>query len=144
MNPLKTAKFGAISLVGRSEEAKRLNPHLFGENAGKPTDLPSKVTNVRKKSTAELAMERQLDFMKAAGQIVSWEYEPIRLRIGDGAWYKPDFMVELPNKRIRLIETKGKFKWAAAIVRFKAAKKQYPMFEFEMWEWSENQWKRLY
>lgn len=64
---------------------------------------------------SQLLMGRQL-----AGEIKKWAFEPVRLRLADGAWYCPDFMVEMPDGRLELHETKG-FMREAANVRLKVA-----------------------
>lgn len=70
-----------------------------------------------------------LETLKHAGQIAAWKYESIRLRLGDGAWYKPDFLVVETDGTLTLEEVKGHWR-EAALVRYKVARSMYPMFAF--------------
>lgn len=68
---------------------------------------------------------------KQAGEIVRWEYEPIRFRYGtdQNATYTPDFMVFRADGMIELIDVKGSGGWeAASRVRFKSCAEKYPEF----------------
>lgn len=64
-----------------------------------------------------------------AGEILWYKYEPIRLKLGDGAWYKPDFGVLNADYSFTFYETKGHWREAAR-VRIKVAADLYPFFEF--------------
>lgn len=63
------------------------------------------------------------------GKIVWFDYEAIRLRLGDGAYYKPDFVTLEPNGTMYFYEIKG-FWREAAKVRIRAAAERYRMFTF--------------
>lgn len=67
----------------------------------------------------------ELEALKRAGDVLQYEYEGLTFRLADGAKYKPDFVVWLPNSTLRLVELKG-HRREAAIVRFKVAKEKYP------------------
>lgn len=62
------------------------------------------------------------------GIVRQWAFEAIRLKLADGAYYKPDFLVWKADGSIELIETKGAFCREAALVRYKVARDLYPMF----------------
>lgn len=64
------------------------------------------------------------------GRIRWWGYEPIKLKMGLGAWYTPDFGVVEKDSSFTFYETKGSFFREAAKVRFKVAKLKYPFFNF--------------
>ena len=49
-----------------------------------------------------------LEVRKLAGEIVWWAFEPMRLRIGKGAFYKPDFGVKLASGETEFVEIKGR------------------------------------
>lgn len=70
-----------------------------------------------------------LDLRKQGGEIHSWQFEAIRLRMADGAFYKPDFLVQDVNGYLELHEVKGHWREAAK-VRIKVAAALYPMFRF--------------
>jgi len=47
-----------------------------------------------------------LEKQKQTGEIVSWEYEPMRITIGVNRYYTPDFRVVYPD-RTEIVEAKG-------------------------------------
>ena len=94
------------------------------------------------KSKLEKMYAAHLDLLVKAGEIKRWEYEPIVLRLADGARYRPDFLVILPlgmEAKAQLHEVKGKWtknkrdgmthlKWAA--------QKYGDVFTFRLIEWN--------
>lgn len=88
-------------------------------------------------------------------KIVSFEYEGITLRWGklDNIQYTADFAViataskdglsEYPAIRLQFIETKGAHIWPKDIQKFKAARNQFPMYEFQMWQRKQREWERI-
>jgi hypothetical protein len=72
----------------------------------------------------------QLEAMKRGGSLREWHYEAVSLRLGQGAWYQPDFMLVWHDGEISFDETKG-LRREAAIVRIKVAAKLYP-FRFRI------------
>lgn len=72
---------------------------------------------------------QELDLRKRCGEIADWRYEGVRLRMAGGAWYKPDFLVVLPDGLIELHEVKGHWREAAR-VRVKVTQELYPWFRF--------------
>jgi hypothetical protein len=80
-----------------------------------------------------------LTLQRMAGAIRSWKHEGIRLKLANGAWYKPDFMVWHNDGLIELEEVKGHWREAAR-VRWKVAIAQYPMFGFSLWTKQRGVW----
>lgn len=78
---------------------------------------------------SEAAYGQRLDALRAAGEIVSWQYESVKFRLGTKTWYTPDFLVIANDGTIELHEVKGWMRDDAA-VKIKAAASQYPMFRF--------------
>lgn len=93
-----------------------------------------------KMNKTELRYAGQLEALKRAGQIIDYKFESMRLEVGEGAWYKPDFLVVFKD-RFELHEIKGGFIRIPAMVRFKAAMMIYPWFGWRMMQWKNNQWK---
>lgn len=81
-----------------------------------------------KMNKTEAAYAQHLDLQKAAGEILWWRREPMRLRLADGSYYKPDFGVVPRDCVFELHETKG-FWREAARVRIKVAAELFP-FKF--------------
>lgn len=79
------------------------------------------------KSGWEAERAEYWELQRRAGTIRTWRYEPLRLRLAEGAWFKPDFLVEWIDDAIMLEEIKGQWR-EAALVRFKVARDMYPMF----------------
>ncbi len=78
---------------------------------------------------AESLYAQQLELRRLAGEVYQWVFEGIRLRLGEGAWYKVDFFVQMENGSIECHEFKG-FWREAARVRIKVAASLYPCFRF--------------
>lgn len=70
-----------------------------------------------------------LELRVHAKEILGYAYEPLRLRLADGTYYKPDFLVWFPDGTIAIHEVKG-FWREAAKVRFRVAKDRHPWFTF--------------
>lgn len=81
-----------------------------------------------------------LELMVRSGELKSWSYESIRLRLADGAFYTPDFLVVTADERIEIHETKG-FMREAARVRIKVAAELHP-FEFFLIRKEAGQWTK--
>ncbi len=88
-------------------------------------------------------LERQyaehLDLQQRLGVVTWWAFEPMRLRLADGAYYKTDFLVQLADGRLEARETKG-FERPAAILRFKMAAEQHPWLTFVMLKLDKGDW----
>jgi hypothetical protein len=83
-----------------------------------------------------------LEHRKRNGGIVDWQFEAIRLKVGDGkvdAWYTPDFFVT-GQDAFTIIEVKG-HRERAGVVRFKAAMRQYPYFQWQMVQKVKGVWQ---
>lgn len=77
----------------------------------------------------EAAYARLLESDKAAGRVVCWWFESLKLKIADGAcWYTPDFLVLLPDGTLELHEVKGarRIFQDDAKVKCKVAATMYP------------------
>jgi hypothetical protein len=82
---------------------------------------------------------QELELEKRAGEVIWWQFEPMKLRLADGAYYKPDFAVMrwysidgrgLSVPVLEFEEVKGFFREAAR-VRIKVAAEHYP-FKFRV------------
>lgn len=144
-----------------------LNPHLFPAPAANATGSParpdepkaarSRPGKRRKEMNKTEALYAKILEVKAARrEIDSFRYEGITLRWGslDNIQYTPDFVVFVKSalqpegqpiaRHVTLIEVKGARIWPKDIQKFKAARNQYPEFEFELWQYKDRQWARLY
>ena len=124
-----------------------LPPNLITNKAAKlPGDYRKQESIPRAKrqrNKTEWRYSDELEFQRLAGEILQWEFEGLRFKLADGAWYKPDFAVWLPDGRLRLVEVKG-FRREAAIVRFKVARDKYPHCEWLMVQRVKGAWERIF
>jgi len=70
-----------------------------------------------------------LEGQKLAGEIIAWQFEPIKFRLAKATFYSPDFLVIVKNNRIRFDEVKGYWEDDAR-VKIKVAANLFPWFEF--------------
>lgn len=70
-----------------------------------------------------------LEAQRRNGEILWYGFEAMRLRLGEGTWYKPDFCV-MRRSGLQVVEIKG-FMREAARVRFNVAAELFP-FSFLM------------
>jgi hypothetical protein len=110
----------AAARSGNAAAFAKMNAGKFGKPA-KP--------KARGMNAWEREYANQLEMLRRAGEIEWWGFEPIRLRLGKGAWFTPDFCVAYPSGALVFYEVKGWFREAAK-VRIKVAASLYPMFGF--------------
>ena len=67
-----------------------------------------------------------LDTLKLAGEVLWWEFEGVKFRLGDDCWYRPDFLVMLASGCLEAHETKG-FWRDDARVKIKVAADTFPI-----------------
>lgn len=68
-------------------------------------------------------------------------YEPFRLKLANGAYYKPDFMIVSPLDQTMIVyEVKGHWREAAK-VRIKVAAGLHPYLRFVVVTREEGQWQ---
>jgi hypothetical protein len=89
----------------------------------------------------ETEYAQMLEFQKRGGAIQWWQFEPMKLWLGEGAWFTPDFGVIGADGLLCFHEVKG-FWREAAKVRIKVARSMYPFpfltfRKFEGW-WVED------
>jgi hypothetical protein len=74
---------------------------------------------------------QQLEVCKQAGELLDYRYEAVRLHLGPGCWYTPDFLVLLADGTVELHEVKGHMEEAAR-VRLHTAAGLFPWFTFRL------------
>ena len=157
MKPKRPTLADVQGKVAANPTLAALNPHLFpaptANAAGSPARpdepqvAPSRPGKRRKEmNKTEALYAKILEVKQSKGEIESFHYEGITLRWGslDNIQYTPDFAVFIDGKLKKLIETKGAHIWPKDIQKFKAARNQWPQFEFELWQYKDRQWTQLY
>lgn len=76
----------------------------------------------------EEAYAQYLDALRAAGEVLWFRFEGIKLRLADNTFYSPDFAVMRADGQLEAHEVKG-FWQDDARVKIKVAADQYP-FKF--------------
>lgn len=106
-----------------------------------PLNDPSPVLHIppqrRKMNKWETLYAEKLDYEQRLGVIEWYKFEGVRLRLADGAYFKPDFAVVRGGK-MELHEVKGMWREAAR-VRIKVAADQFP-FRFVAVTYSNPGW----
>lgn len=103
-------------------------PNLHGEAETKAATLRKEYVPVKQRKRGmnglETAYASHLEGRKAVGQIDWYEFEPMRLKLADGTYYRPDFAV-LRGLELEFHECKGFFREAAR-VRLNVAAAKFP------------------
>lgn len=88
-----------------------------------------------------------LELSRLAGEIFSYQYEAITLKLGPDLRFTPDFFIvkyDIGWAHCRpvfeLHETKGGFTRDDALVKIKAAAQQFPHFVFKLCRWQRGEW----
>lgn len=68
---------------------------------------------------------QRLEFLKQTGAVKHFEFESVKLNLGNRCWYTPDFFVINSNQEIEFHETKG-FMTDDALVKLKACAAKFP------------------
>lgn len=77
-------------------------------------------------NSTEAAYAVELDARKAAGDVLWYRFEGLKLRLADSTFYTPDFAVLLSTNELECHEVKGF--WADdARVKIKVAAEMYPL-----------------
>lgn len=103
----------------------------------------------------EAEFARMLEQRVRDGALQSFDYEGLSLRFG-GMIYTPDFVAvesvthvppinedTFPHVRLVFYEVKGGHIWPKDMVKFKAARHNYPLFRFELWQKKAGEWKKM-
>lgn len=110
----------AVAILGKqvAEQVRKLRKEY----------IPAKVRRKRGMNGLEKAYNQHLGFLHAAGDIEWFEFEPMRLKLADGTYYRPDFGV-MRNGRLEFHETKGHMREAARVrLNVAAAKFPFPFY----------------
>ena len=90
-------------------------------------------------NTSDHRYSFELEMLRQEGEIKRWLYESIKFRLADRTWYTPDFVVWMPDGRVRVVEVKGFLRDDAA-VKYKVARETYPEFEWVMIRRVKSSW----
>lgn len=155
---LKKAKEQALESCQQGQSAA-LSDELARESCRRAPTLPAKAALPPKQADTpkppgkrrrvmnktEAAYACMLEGSRITGRIQGWYYEGMTLRWGtlDSISYTPDFLV-FSHSGILLVEVKGSKLWKDTTQKFKAARNQWPQFQFQMWQSQRGGWTQLY
>lgn len=74
----------------------------------------------------ERSYATHLETLKLAGEVASYQFQAIKLRLADRTWYTPDFNVVRPDGALWMVEVKGGHWEDDARVKIKVAAEQHP------------------
>ena len=80
---------------------------------------------------------------KQSGELLSYQFERIKLILGDGRTYLPDFFGVWQNGVSQFWEIKGGYIHEDAAVKFDCACTQFPEFAFALCQWKQGEWRTL-
>lgn len=84
-----------------------------------------------------------LELQKSCRQILDYGFAQISFVVGEPCCrYTPDYHVFKLDGTLRMIELKGPHIHEDSIVKFKAARKQYPEIEWQFWQKIEHNWNQ--
>lgn len=86
----------------------------------------------------EARYSAHLDLLVKTGEIVRYDFDCERLRIGKKCFYEPDFRIVRPDVSIEFHEVKG-FWRDDARVKIKVAAELHP-YKFVAVQWKQKQW----
>jgi len=78
-----------------------------------------------------------LEQRRICGEITTWKFEAIKLKLAKATFFNVDFLVVMPDRTIELHETKG-FMEDDANVKLKVAAEMFPEFKFVLVKWNKN------
>lgn len=78
-----------------------------------------------------------LELRRVCGEITTWKFEAIKLKLAKATFYNPDFLVVMPDHRIELHEVKAWMEDDAA-VKLKVVAEMFPEFRFVLVKWNKE------
>lgn len=88
-----------------------------------------------------------LEARRLAGEVARWDYEPMKLRLADRAWWTPDFRVVLTDGTVELHEVKGRkgssyYATEKARLKLRLAAELHPFRILVVWPLAGGDWGR--
>jgi hypothetical protein len=126
---LTSAEYRVYSRTGVLPERCR-GARKTGQKCPTPAvAAPVEVYRPGRMNGLETAYSKVLEARRLAGDIRSWRFEAMTLRLADRTRLTPDFLVILPSGAHQFHETKGRWREDAR-VKIKVAAEQYPEYSF--------------
>lgn len=121
-----------------SESFRKLNPHLYGKTL-QPVHSKGRVRQNKKPLLNKLETEWFNHLSRLDGTRVF--AQALRFMLGNGIWYKPDFIVISPISTVIAYEVKGEHAFRGGFENLKVAANIYRWITWKL-VWKDNgQWK---
>lgn len=75
----------------------------------------------------EQAFAALLTERERSGEVLWWKFHVIKVRLADGAWYEPDFLVMHADRTLWIYETKGGFTTEKGQLKIRACAEVLPV-----------------
>lgn len=134
---LKSALHSRMTARMRVQKGGEAVPRIQGQVAAVAQPRASKL-NKTEQRYADI-----LEARKLAGTLQAYFVQEVTLKIGDDCRYTPDFLVIENDGALTFIEIKGGFVREDAIVKFRAAAKQFWWARFEMMQLTKTGWQQI-
>ena len=137
-----------------SESTKRRNPHLYGDRNAKIAEIYDRMAESQgeigtppkriRQSTKPLMNKLESEF-KAYYETLTGHsliVQSIRFKLGNGIWYKPDFILMCSTLGIKAFEVKGEHAFRGGFENLKVAAHQYPRISWILAWKVNNTWNQ--
>ena len=101
----------------------------------KPAPIPKPRMN---KTETRYALH--LEHLRRTGQIASYHFERLTIRLAEHTRYTPDFLVVLPGGRQEIHEVKGAHVYEDSWIKFKISAEMNPWWRFVWAQWKDAEW----
>lgn len=112
-----------------------------GVAKARPRHAPGTMNNTERRYAAEVLEPKRL-----AGEVLSYAFEKVKIRLADNTFYTPDFFVVLPSMEIEFHEVKGRkgngyYATDDAKVKLKVAAEIFPARFVVAWPQKAGGWR---
>lgn len=101
---------------------------------GKARHIPGRMNGTEKRY-ADILDERI-----RLGEVVYWAFESLNFRLGDGVYYRPDFLIQLSDGSLEIHECKGGFIRDDSRAKMSVFKEKYP-FPLLLCQYVKKEWE---
>ena len=130
------------SFPAQNRHVERRSPEGEGDDTPEPEKLarPLQIAHASPMNKTEKRYAQEvLDPRVWTGELVTWKFEAVKLKLAYRTWYTPDFWTIAPDGRMEMIEIKG-FLQDDAAVKYKIAREAFPIFEWRMIRRVKGEW----
>lgn len=101
---------------------------------GRPRAKPGQMNKLEKKYADHL------DSLLFAGDILAWQFQPLKVKLAKATFYTPDFLVQEPDTTLTMVDVKGHWEDDAR-VKIKVAAQAFPFWTWKGVSWKGGHWQ---